>query len=74
MKEKGVEIVIEVMVKLVEEIDNGVKVIYEVKGEEKIIEVDYVLVIVGCCLNIDELGLEELGVKFVDCGLLEVDK
>lgn len=34
MKEKGIEIVIEVMVKFVEEIENGVKVIYEVKGEE----------------------------------------
>lgn len=58
LKSKNVEMVIKVFVKFVEEIENGVKVMYEVNGEIKIIEVDYVLVIVGCCLNIDEIGLE----------------
>ena len=35
---------------------------------------DYVLVTVGRRPNTDELGLEELGLKFADRGLLEVDK
>lgn len=35
MKEKGVEIVTEAMAKSAEETDNGVKVTYEAKGEEK---------------------------------------
>lgn len=64
MKEKGVEIVTEAMAKSAEETDNGVKVTYEAKGEEKTIEADYVLVTVGRRPNTDELGLEELGVKF----------
>ena len=62
MKEKGVEIVTEAMAKSAEETDNGVKVTYEAKGEEKTIEADYVLVTVGRRPNTDELGLEELGV------------
>ena len=62
------------MAKSAEETDNRVKVTYEAKGEEKTIEADYVLVTVGRRPNTDELGLEELGVKFADRGLLEVDK
>lgn len=59
LKKKGnVEIYINVMVKGVEERLDGVIVIFEVKGEEKIVDVDYVLIIVGCCLNIDEFGFE----------------
>src|SRR5699024_5140436 len=74
MKEKGVEIVTEAMAKSAEETDNGVKVTYEVKGEEQTIDADYVLVTVGRRPNTDELGLEELGLKFADRGLIEVDK
>ena len=74
MKEKGVEIITEAMAKNAEETENGVKVTYEAKGEEKTIEADYVLVTVGRRPNTDELGLEELGLKFADRGLLEVDK
>ncbi len=71
MKEKkGVEIVTEAMAKSAEETDNGVKVTYEAKGEEKTIEADYVLVTVGRRPNTDELGLEELGVKFADRGII----
>ena len=73
MKEKGIEIVTEAMAKSAEETENGVKVTYEAKGEQTI-EADYVLVTVGRRPNTDELGLEELGLKFADRGLLEVDK
>lgn len=58
------------MAKSAEETDNGVKVTYEVKGEEQTIDADYVLVTVGRRPNTDELGLEELGLKFADRGLL----
>lgn len=74
MKEKGMEIVTEAMAKSAEEIENGVKVTYEAKGEEKTIDADYVLVTVGRRPNTDEMGLEELGLKFADRGLLEVDE
>ncbi|MDK4165468.1 dihydrolipoyl dehydrogenase [Staphylococcus pseudintermedius] len=74
MKAKGMIIETEALAKSAEETDNGVKVTYEVKGEEKTIEADYVLVTVGRRPNTDELGLEEVGVKLTDCGLVEVDK
>ena len=72
MKDKGIEIITEAMAKNAEETENGVKVTYEAKGEEQTIEADYVLVTVGRRPNTDELGLEELGLKFGDRGLLEV--
>ncbi|WP_353458162.1 dihydrolipoyl dehydrogenase [Staphylococcus coagulans] len=74
MKAKGMKIETEALAKSSEETENGVKVTYEVKGEEKTIEADYVLVTVGRRPNTDELGLEEAGVKLTDRGLIEVDK
>ena len=52
----------------------GVTVTYEVGGEEKKVEADYVLVTVGRRPNTDEIGLEEMGIKFHERGLIEVDK
>ncbi|MCO4328934.1 dihydrolipoyl dehydrogenase [Staphylococcus hyicus] len=74
MKAKGMTIETEALAKSAEETENGVKVTYEVKGEEKTIEADYVLVTVGRRPNTDELGLEEVGVKLTDRGLIDVDK
>ncbi|MCJ0913517.1 MULTISPECIES: dihydrolipoyl dehydrogenase [Mammaliicoccus] len=74
LKAKGVEIVTEAMAKSAEETDNGVKVTYEAGGETKEIDSDYVLVTVGRRPNTDELGLEELGLKMSDRGLVEVDE
>ncbi|MBF0841663.1 dihydrolipoyl dehydrogenase [Staphylococcus lentus] len=73
LKAKGVDIVTEAMAKSAEETDNAVKVTYEAGGETKEIEADYVLVTVGRRPNTDELGLEELGLKMSDRGLVEVD-
>ncbi len=74
LKAKGVEIVTEAMAKSAVETDNGVKVTYEAGGETKEIDADYVLVTVGRRPNTDELGLEELGLKMSDRGLVEVDE
>ncbi|MEB6196186.1 dihydrolipoyl dehydrogenase [Mammaliicoccus sciuri] len=74
LKAKGVEIVTEAMAKSADETDNGVKVTYEAGGETKEIDADYVLVTVGRRPNTDELGLEELGLKMSDRGLVEVDE
>src|SRR5690606_29706022 len=46
----------------------------EANGEEKKVEADYVLVTVGRRPNTDEIGLEGLGIKMTDRGLVEVDK
>lgn len=74
LKKKGVEIVVKASAKGVEESENGVVVTYEAKGEEQKVEADYVLVTVGRRPNTDEIGLEGLGVNFLDRGLIEVDK
>lgn len=74
LKKKGVEIVVNASAKGVEENENGVVVTYEAGGEEKTVEADYVLVTVGRRPNTDEMGLEEVGIKFAERGLLEVDK
>lgn len=73
LKKKGVEIVVNASAKGVEETKDGVVVAYEVGGEEKKVEADYVLVTVGRRPNTDEMGLEEVGIKFAERGLLEVD-
>ena len=74
LKKKGVEVVVKASAKGVEETATGVTVTYEVGGEEKKVEADYVLVTVGRRPNTDEIGLEEMGIKFLERGLIEVDK
>ncbi|RFU63430.1 dihydrolipoyl dehydrogenase [Peribacillus glennii] len=74
LKKRGAEIVTKALAKGVEETENGVVVTYEVKGEEKKVEADYVLVTVGRRPNTDELGLEQVGIKKTDRGLVETDK
>jgi len=74
LKKKGVEVVVKASAKGVEETATGVTVTYEVGGEEKKVEADYVLVTVGRRPNTDEIGLEEIGIKFLERGLIEVDK
>lgn len=75
LKKKDVKVVTEAMAKSAEETKDGVKVTYEdKKGNTETIEADYVLVTVGRRPNTDELGLEDIGVKLTDRGLVEVDK
>ncbi|MBH0228985.1 dihydrolipoyl dehydrogenase [Halobacillus yeomjeoni] len=74
LKKNGVEVVTNAMAQGVEETEDGVTVKYEVKGEEKSVEADYVLVTVGRRPNTDEIGLEDLGLNMTDKGLIEIDK
>ncbi|PBB05189.1 MULTISPECIES: dihydrolipoyl dehydrogenase [Salimicrobium] len=74
LKNKGVEVVTNAMAQGVEETEDGVKVTYEVNGEEKTAEADYVLVTVGRKPNTDELGLDEMGMEMDDKGYIQVDK
>lgn len=74
LKKKGVNVVLKASAKGVEETDSGVTVTYEAGGEEQKVEADYVLVTVGRRPNTDEMGLEEIGVKMGERGLIEVDK
>ncbi|EUJ19494.1 dihydrolipoamide dehydrogenase [Listeria aquatica FSL S10-1188] len=74
LKNKNVEIVTKALAKSAEETEDGVKVTYEANGETHTIDADYVLVTVGRRPNTDEIGLEQLGVKVSERGLIEVDK
>ena len=74
LKSKGAEIVTKALAKGVEETENGVVVTYEVKGEEQKVEADYLLVTVGRRPNTSEMGLEQVGVKMTERGLIEIDK
>ena len=74
LKNKGVTIITDAMAQGVEESDEGVKVTYEVKGKEEVVEADYVLVTVGRRPNTSELGLEQVGIELDDRGLIKVDK
>lgn len=74
LKKKGAEIITKALAKGVVENDNGVVVTYEVKGEEKTVEADYVFVMVGRRPNTDELGLEQVGIEMTDRGIIKTDK
>jgi dihydrolipoyl dehydrogenase len=74
LKKKGAEFYTKAMAKGVEETENGVVVTFEVKGEEKKVEADYVFVMVGRRPNTDEMGLEQAGVKVSERGIVEIDK
>ncbi|MDN6195013.1 MAG: dihydrolipoyl dehydrogenase [Atopostipes suicloacalis] len=73
-KKNGTEIITKAMAKGVEETDDGVVVRYEIDGEEKTVEADYVLVTVGRRPNTDNLGLEIAGVEVDERGLIKVDE
>src|SRR5699024_6404479 len=74
LKQKGVSVVTKALAKGVEESEDGVKVTYEVKGEEVTVDADYVLVTVGRRPNTQEIGLEQAGIEVDERGLIKIDK
>ncbi|MFE8703708.1 dihydrolipoyl dehydrogenase [Cytobacillus sp. FJAT-54145] len=74
LKKKGAEIITKALAKGVEEREDGVTIKYEVKGEEKTVDADYVFVMVGRRPNTDELGLEQAGVELGERGIIKIDK
>ena len=74
LKKKGAKIVTKALAKGVEELDDKVIVTYEADGKEEKVEADYVLVSVGRKPNTKEMGLEEVGIKMTDRGIIEIDK
>lgn len=73
LKKLGVEVFTNSLAQGVEETADGVKLTFKTGDEEKTLEADYVLVTVGRRPNTDELGLESIGIKMTDRGLIEVD-
>ncbi|MBB6175955.1 dihydrolipoamide dehydrogenase [Anoxybacillus tengchongensis] len=74
LKKKGVDVFTNALAKGVEEREDGVTVTFEVNGETKTIDAEYVLVTVGRRPNTEEMGLEQLGIKMTERGLIEIDK
>ncbi|MFD2443358.1 dihydrolipoyl dehydrogenase [Bacillus sp. CGMCC 1.16607] len=74
LKKKGAEIITKALAKSVQENENSVTVTYEVNGEEKTAEADYVFVMVGRKPNTDELGLEQVGIEMAERGIIKTDK
>ncbi|MCQ6560138.1 dihydrolipoyl dehydrogenase [Paenibacillus mendelii] len=75
LKGAGAEIVTGAQAKSAEQTDKDVTVTYTVKGEDKQVTADYLLVTVGRRPNTDgELGLDLINVKMTDRGMIEVNE
>lgn len=74
LKKKGVDVFTNALAKGVEEREDGVTVTFEVNGETKTVDAEYVLVTVGRRPNTEEMGLEQIGIKITERGLIEIDK
>lgn len=72
-KKKGIEIMTNASVEAVENTGNGVKAKVKTQTGEIFLEADVVLSAVGVATNIENIGLETLGVK-TDKGRVLVDK
>ncbi|MCC6575237.1 MAG: dihydrolipoyl dehydrogenase [Planctomycetes bacterium] len=71
-KKQGIDVFPSTKIEKVENAGKHVKVTYTRKEETHTMEVDYALVAVGIQGNIEELGLEKVGVK-VDRSFIQVD-
>ncbi|RIX53623.1 dihydrolipoyl dehydrogenase [Paenibacillus nanensis] len=75
LKSKNVDIVTGAQAKSAEQTDKDVTVTYTVGDKEEKVTADYLLVTVGRRPNTDgELGLDLIGIKTTDRGLVEVDQ
>ncbi|MFD1430734.1 dihydrolipoyl dehydrogenase [Lacticaseibacillus mingshuiensis] len=72
--DRGVTVITKAMAKNAEETKNGVKVTYTADGKDQTIDADYVMVTVGRRPNTADMGLDIVGVKTTDRGLIEVDQ
>ncbi|GAB4334909.1 MAG: dihydrolipoyl dehydrogenase [Calditrichia bacterium] len=62
-KKQKIKLYTDTRVDKVEKTDAGVKVTVSAKGKEKILEADVALVAIGILGNVENLGLEELGIQ-----------
>lgn len=72
-KKRKIEILAGAGVKSANVTKKGVTLEIEKGGEAKTIEVEKVLMAAGRALNVEDIGLEEVGVKLADNGYVKVD-
>jgi dihydrolipoamide dehydrogenase len=72
-KKQGIDIMVNSSVEAVEQSGDGVKARVKTQSGETTLEADVVLSAVGVVANIENIGLEELGIK-TDKGRITVDK
>ncbi|KRL05764.1 dihydrolipoyl dehydrogenase [Liquorilactobacillus oeni] len=68
-----VDIYTKAMAKKAEQTNDGTTITFEVAGKEKQLKSDYCIVCVGRKANTAEMGLEHVGIKIGQKGLIEVD-
>ncbi|WP_274365991.1 dihydrolipoyl dehydrogenase [Paenibacillus thermotolerans] len=73
LKKTGVEIYNKALAQKSEVTDKDVTVTFKVGDEEKSVTAEYVLVTVGRRPNTNDIGLENIGVKMTDRGLIAID-
>jgi pyruvate/2-oxoglutarate dehydrogenase complex dihydrolipoamide dehydrogenase (E3) component len=71
---EGVRLVLKASIKLVEKRSSGKRVVYAVDGKEQEIEVDEILVGAGRAPNVENLGLEKVGVEVGKNGVVVNDR
>ena len=74
LKKYDIDVVTKAMAKSVEEDETGVTLTYALGEETHTVRASYVLVTVGRRPNTEELGLDTIGIKLTDKGLIEVDE
>lgn len=72
-KKRGIKILAGHKVEAVESTAAGVKVTVSAGGETKVLEAEQALVAIGFRPNSKDLGLEALGVKISERGMIEID-
>lgn len=73
LKKYQVDLVTNALAQSVLEENDSVTLTYTVLGETRTVTADYILVTVGRRPNTDEMGLEQIGIRMDDKGLIEVD-
>jgi dihydrolipoamide dehydrogenase len=73
-KKRKIDIVTGAKISDVKVTTSGVKMSVEAGGKKNPLEVDMVLVAAGRAPNVDEIGLEEAGIKVTDRGFIQVNE
>ena len=73
-KKQGINIMTDHKVESVEAKDGSVEIKVSNNGEEQTLQAEQALVAIGVKPNVADLGLEDLGVKVSDQGMIEIDE